>query len=398
MLYLAEDRKETTGLMKSLKDYKVALVQDWLTGMRGGEKVLEALCEMFPDAPIFTLLHNPGSVSATIEQHPIYKSFIDRLPLKRKHYRSYLPLFPTAVEMFDFSEFDIIISTSHCVAKGIKTPPHSLHISYLHTPMRYVWDMYDEYFGPGKTGYLARKIIPFFANYLRMWDVTSSNRVDYFVANSHYVARRIRKYYRREAAVIHPPVDTDFFSAGAKEAPFYLIVSALVPYKKIDLAIRVFNRRKTPLVIIGIGPEQKKLRQLAGSHISFLDWADETALRSHYASCRALIFPGVEDFGIVPLEAQSCGKPVVAFGKGGALETIIGYDGANEGKCTGIFFPEQTESALNDALNLCEKLSWNAEFIKNHAQKFSKQNFIKKMNRFIGEKAELFEKEELPAL
>jgi len=397
MLYLADDRKGTPGLTKILKDYKVALVQDWLTGMRGGEKVLETLCEMFPEAPIFTLLHNPGSVSAAIERHPIYKSFIDRLPLKSQRYRSYLPLFPTAVELFDFSDFDLIISTSHCVAKGIKTPPHSLHISYLHTPMRYVWDMYDEYFGPEKTGYFARKIIPFFANYLRMWDVTSSNRVDYFVANSRYVARRIQKYYRREATVIHPPVDTESFSPGAKQESFYLIVSALAPYKKIDLAIRVFNRRKTPLVIIGIGPEQKKLRRLADSHIRFLDWADEAVLRNHYAACRALIFPGVEDFGIVPLEAQSCGKPVVAFGKGGALETIVGYNGKNEGKCSGIFFPEQTETALNDALDLCENLRWDAKFIQQHAQKFSKQNFIQRMNRFISEKTELFEKGERSA-
>lgn len=373
---------------------KVALVHDWLTSMRGGEKVLEELCTMFPEADLFTLLHNPGSVSPVIENRRIFTSFINRLPFKTTHYRHYLPLFPTAIELFNFKGYDLIISTSHCVAKGVRTPPDALHISYLHTPMRYVWDMYEEYFGEDKIGWWQRRIIPFFANYLRMWDVASANRVDHFIANSRHVAKRIRKNYRRDATVIYPPVDTELFQASDRPGEYYLIVSAMVPYKRLDLAIRVFNELGKPLFVIGNGPEKNRLQKLAGENIRFIDWQPAEQLASYYSGCKALIFPGEEDFGIVPVEAQSCGKPVIAYQRGGALETVIGFDGENEGKCTGVFFKEQTAAALVQALEQFEKLHWDARFIHQHAQQFSRERFVKELELFIGQAVKSFFEEE----
>lgn len=368
----------------------VALVHDWLTGMRGGEKVLEILCEIFPEADLFTLLHNPGSVSPQIENRRIVTSFIDKLPLKTNRYRYYLPLFPTAVELFDFKAYDLIISTSHCVVKGIRTPPHALHISYLHTPMRYVWDMYEEYFGADKIGRLQRAMIPYFANYLRMWDVTSANRVDHFIANSAHVARRIWKYYRREAEVIYPPVDTGEFPVSHTSADYYLILSALVPYKKIDLAVRAFNQTGQPLYIVGSGPEKQKLAKIAAGNIRFFDWVSDAELREYAANCRALIFPGEEDFGIVPVEVQSCGKPVIAYARGGALETVIGHDGSNEKRCSGVFFREQTAESLLGALAQFERLTWDADFIAAHAAKFNRERFREAIAQFITDKATKF--------
>ncbi len=373
---------------------KVALVHDWLTSMRGGEKVLEALCRMFPEADLFTLLHNPGSVSPVIEDRRIFTSFINRLPFKTTRYRHYLPLFPTAIELFNFKGYHLIISTSHCVAKGVRTPPDALHISYLHTPMRYVWDMYEEYFGEDQIRWWQRKIIPFFANYLRMWDVSSANRVDHFIANSLHVAKRIRKNYRRKATVIYPPVDTELFPVSNREGAYYLIVSAMVPYKRLDLAIRVFNERDDLLYVIGNGPEKERLQKLAAGNIRFIDWQPAEQLARYYGGCKALIFPGEEDFGIVPVEAQSCGKPVIAYQRGGALETVIGFDGANEGKCTGVFFKEQTAPALVQALEQFETLHWDARFIHQHARQFRRERFINEMELFIEQAVKSFFEEE----
>jgi glycosyltransferase involved in cell wall biosynthesis len=371
---------------------KVALVHDWLTGMRGGEKVLEIFCELFPEAPIYTLLYNSGSVSQKIAAHDIHTAFIDRLPLKRTKYRHYLPLFPTAIEQFDFKGYDLILSTSHCVAKGIITPPDALHISYVHTPMRYVWDMYHEYFEKGRVGWFGRLIIPYFANYLRSWDVSSSPRVDWYVANSRHVANRIKKYYHRDAEVIHPPVDTDRFSVTHKSGDYYLVVSALAPYKKIDLAIEAFNRMKKKLIVIGNGPEEKKLHRMAGPTIEFLDWQPHEELSAYYSECTALIFPGEEDFGIVPVEAMACGKPVIAFNKGGALETIIGSSKNSPDKGTGLFFPEQTSDSLIEAVGAFEQISWDPDFISNHAKKFDRKSFTEKIQKFIQGKISEFMK------
>jgi glycosyltransferase involved in cell wall biosynthesis len=365
---------------------KTAVVHDWLTGMRGGEKVLSAILELYPEADLFTLIHNSGSVSENIENRKIVTSFIDHLPFKSKHYRHYLPLFPTAIELFNFKDYDLIISTSHCVAKGVRPPPDTLHISYIHSPMRYVWDMYEDYFGSDKLNILTRMIIPPIANYLRTWDAISSNRVDHFIANSRHVARRIFKYYRRHASVIYPPVEISPISTATQSEDYYLVVSALVPYKRIDLAVSAFNKLDKQLLIIGDGPERSKLQKQANNNIKFVDWLPPDQLNSYYAGCKALIFPGEEDFGIVPVEVQGFGKPVIAFSRGGALETVIGLDDKNEGQCTGIFFNRQTDQDLMGAIQQCEKKQWNNNFIHEHAHKFSKENFKKQMVIFIQEK------------
>lgn len=362
---------------------KVALVHDWLVSMRGGEQVLEALCRLFPGAPVYTLVHNPGSVSPEIEKHPIRSSFINRLPAKARRYPYYLPLFPSAIEALDVRGYDLIISSSHCVAKGIRPPADSVHISYVHTPMRYVWDLYEAYWGPDVAGFWVRRLMPFLATYLRQWDVASSNRVDCFVANSHHVARRIWRCYRREARVVYPPVNTTLFRPGRAEGSYFLVVSALVPYKRVDLAIEAFNRRSEPLWVVGDGPELNRLKRMARGNIRFLPWQQPNELVGLYQNCRALIFPGEEDFGMVPVEAMGCGKPVVAFARGGALETVIGYNGSNESRCTGVFFSLQTPESLSRAVDLCQALKWDAQFIHHQASRFNRTRFDNQVRELV---------------
>ena len=358
---------------------KVALVHDWLTGMRGGEKVLEVLCELYPGAPLFTLLHNKGSVSPLIEDREIHASFIDRLPLKARNYRNYLPLFPRAIESLDVSRFDVILSTSHAVAKGIRKSPGALHVCYCHTPMRYVWELYDQYFGQGRAGIATRTAMSFVAPRLRRWDVRSNSRVTAFIANSLNVADRIRQYYDRSSTVIYPPVSTDLFTLSAEHDGYDLIVSALVPYKRVDLAVETYNRNARRLLVVGTGPEAERLRPMAASNIEFLGWRSDQELVKLYARCRALIFPGIEDFGIVPLEAMASGKPVVAFGKGGALETVVDDPAGG----TGVFFTEQTPGALQEALEKLENRTIDAVKIRNHAGKFDRRIFKEKYSSFV---------------
>ncbi|MFA3784114.1 glycosyltransferase [Melioribacteraceae bacterium 4301-Me] len=363
-------------------EMKIALVHDWLTGMRGGEKVLEVLCELYPQATLITLLHNKGSLSSTIEKMSIKTSFIDRLPFKEKKYRNYLPLFPLAIESIDFSEFDLIISSSHAVAKAAKPNKNALHICYCHTPMRYIWDMYDDYFGKGKANFFVRKAMKLILPKLRQWDVRTSNHVHYFIANSKNVAERIKKYYQRQADVIYPPVDTSLFSLSNKCEDYFLIVSALVPYKRIDIAIEAFNKIGEKLVVVGTGPEADKLKAIAKKNIEFLGWCNNEQLAKIYSGCKALIFPGLEDFGIVPLEAMATGKPVIAFAKGGALETIIG-EGENS---TGIFFYEQTSDALINAVKIFDKKYFDPQRIRQHALQFDRSLFKEKLKNYIEEK------------
>jgi len=363
-----------------MDNVKVALVHDWLTGQRGGEKVLEVLAEIFPEAPIYTLFHFPGSQVSAIENRDIRTSFLQGWPFLRKRYRSYLALFPLAAELFDLQEYDLVISSSHCVAKGVIPRPDALHISYVHSPVRYAWSQYPAYFSPRQLSGFSRIFIPPIIHYLRMWDVSASARVDHFVANSRNVGRRIEKYYRRRADVIHPPADTDFFQPSpASPEDYFLVVSALVPYKRIDLAIRVFNRRGARLKIVGQGPEERKLRKIAGPHTEFLGAVDPTSLLRLFQSARALILPGEEDFGITALEAQACGTPVIAYGRGGALETVI------PGK-SGLFFPELKVESLLAALDKFQGLEFNKPDIRSQAASFSRDIFKEKLQAYIRRK------------
>ena len=360
---------------------KVALVHDWLTGMRGGEKVLSVLCESFPSADLYTLVHDRGSVTKSIEGRRIVTSFIQKLPFAKRAYRSYLPLFPMAIEGMSLKGYDLVISTSHCVAKGVIPPDNALHICYIHTPMRYVWDMYHEYLGTrrGVSALLASVL----AHYLRLWDASSSSRVDHFIANSWNIARKVKRYYGRDAEVIHPPVDCSKFSCSGLRGEYYLVVSAFVPYKRVDLAIRALNTSGRRLVVAGKGPEEKRLKKLAWANVEFIGWKTDSELARLYRGARALIFPGEEDFGIVPLEAMASGRPVIAFGRGGALETVVPPGTGRS--ATGIFFMEQEFSALLEAVSVFERSEslFRPEAIREHALGFDRGVFKERLLKSI---------------
>ena len=366
---------------------KVALVHDWLTGMRGGERCLEAFCELYPDADIYTLIHVPGAVSQTIEKHQIQESFIGRLPQGRRHYRHYLPLFPMAIASFDLSGYDLILSTSHCVAKGVRVPQNVCHTAYLFTPMRYIWDQYPVYFNKATASYPIRTAMKMVRPYLQHWDVHSNKDVYAFVAISSFVAERISRYYNRTSDVIYPPVDLERFPASQSDHGFYLMVTALVPYKRTDLAILAFNQLKLPLKIIGGGPEEGRLKAMAGPTVAFLGEKSDAEVSSAYAHCRALIFPGEEDFGIVPLEAMASGKPVIAYGRGGVLETVT--------DATGLFFFEQTPQAVIDAVRHFEERrdTFDPACIREHVLLFDRAQFKNKMSAYITKTMQKFNKE-----
>jgi glycosyltransferase involved in cell wall biosynthesis len=372
------DRNLNSSVFEN-ESYRVALVHDWLTGMRGGEKILEVLCELFPGATLFTLLHNKGAMSPIIERMKIKTSFIQHLPMKATKYRNYLPLMPLAIGSLDFSGYNLIFSTSAAVAKGAIPREDAVHICYCNSPMRYVWDQYEEYFGKGRAGFVSRSVMALMVPYLRRWDVRTCNRVHYFIANSHNVAERIARIYHRTSDVIYPPVSTDQFTVSEKDDGYYLIVSALVPYKRVDLAINAFNRYDEKLLVVGSGPEREKLEKLANKNIEFLGWQSGENLAKLYAGCRALVFPGVEDFGIVPLEAMASGKPVVAFGEGGALETVVAQNECQ----TGIFFYEATVGTLITALQSLSKLKLDPYAIRHHAEKFDRAIFKQQIYEYI---------------
>ncbi|MCE9616200.1 MAG: glycosyltransferase [Lentisphaerae bacterium] len=346
----------------------VTLCHDWLTGMRGGERVLELLCAGFPRAPIRTLIHNATAVSDTINAHPVQPSWLQHVPGIMRHYRMLLPAFPAAIASLPPAGGDLLISTSHCVAKGLRTRPGTRHLCYCFTPMRYAWTFHDEYFAgnPLKLA-LASPLLAA----LRRWDRAASPRVDHFVAISEHVRERIRRFYGRDADVVYPPVDTRrCIPAGVPHAGFDLIVSALVPYKRIDLAVQAYGRIGYPLKVVGIGGEMPRLRALAGPNVEFLGWLPDRDVLELYQRCRLLVFPGEEDFGIVPLEAQACGRPVVAFARGGALETI--RDGLS-----GLFFKEQTEDALAAAVRQAAEYPWDPAAIRAHAETFGEDRFVR---------------------
>lgn len=333
---------------------KLALVHDWLTGMRGGEKCLEALCRRFPDAELFTLLHAPGRTSPAIERMRITTSFLQHLPGISRHYRYWLPLMPRAIESMQIpADVDLVLSFSHAVAKSIRPPPGVPHICYCFTPMRYAWQLRRDYFSPGRGGGLrsaglsaAREAL---LDRIRRWDRRTSDRVTHYIAISETIAGRIAECYGRPSTVIYPPVDTEFYTPDAvSREDFYLCVSALAPYKKIDLAIDACRRLGRRLVVIGAGPERRRLARAAGDGVELLGWRSDAEIRDYLRRCRALLFPGQEDFGIVPVEAQACGTPVVAFARGGATETVLGASQRNAG--SGVLFDEQTPESLADAI------------------------------------------------
>lgn len=355
---------------------KVAIVHDWLTNMGGAERIIKIFHELFPDAPIYTLVYDKESMPDEFKNMDVRVSFLQQIPFGKKKYQSLLPFMPTAIEQFDLSGYDLVISSSTCCAKGVLTRTDTLHICYCNTPMRYGWDFYHEYI-KGKNR-LSKLLIAFAMNYIRLWDRLSADRVDYFIANSNNVKKRIKKHYRRESVVIYPPVDTQFYTPSDEDDDYYLIVSRLVPYKRIDLAIEVFNDLGLPLVIIGEGTEFSKYINIAKDNILFLGRLSDEEVREHYRRCKAFVFPGEEDFGITPVEAQSCGRPVIAYGRGGALETVV------EGK-TGLFFHEQSKEALKKAILDFEKSfnNYDKQIIRNHALNFGIDRFKKEFIEFI---------------
>ncbi len=357
---------------------KTAVVHDWLNGMRGGEKVLEAILPLVPEPTIFTLFHVPGSVSPAIESHPIRASYLNRLPFARRHYRHYLPLFASAVESFDLTGFDLVVSSSHCVAKGAIAPPGVPHLCYCHTPVRYAYEQFDVYFPPGRTRLRALKAAA--VARLRRWDVATAARPTRYLANSTAVAARISRHYGREAAVCHPPVDVEFFRPADEPAPrgdFLLAVGALVPYKRHDVAIEAARRLGRRLVLVGAGPEGPRLRALAPASVEIRDGCTAEALRDLYRTCAAYLQPGEEDFGIAAVEALACGAPVVALDRGGALDIV--RDGVN-----GALAADGPE-ALADAIRRVAAAGFDYTRLRASALPFRGDRFAAEFRSAIGE-------------
>jgi glycosyltransferase involved in cell wall biosynthesis len=349
--------------------------------MRGGERVLESLCRMLPDADLFTLVHVPGSVSKTIEARRLRTSIVQRLPLAGRWYRQYLPIFPTAIELFDLDGYDVVISTSHCAAKAVVPPGRALHVCYCFSPMRYAWDQFDAYFGPERVGPTRSALYRRMLSWIARWDRATAPRVTRFLADSQYVAGRIARYYNRQALVLYPPVDTAFFTPdGTQAESHFLVVSALVPYKRVDLAIAAARQLGVPLKIVGGGPDETRLRAMAGPTVEFLGTLDDEALRREYRRARATILPAEEDFGIVPVEALACGRPVVAFARGGACETVT--PGA-----TGVLVDEATPEAFADGLREVSARTWNPARLRSDAERFSVDRFETAMRATLADAA-----------
>jgi len=358
---------------------KVALIHYWWLSNRGGEAVCSAIAEIYPEADIFLHVFNervvrealPGSFSGDLSS-----TFISKLPGAKKHYQKYLPFMPLALEQLDLSQYDLVVSSESGPAKGVVTRPDALHICYCHSPMRYLWDMYHEYLATA--GRLIKMLFPFFAHRLRIWDRLSADRVDHFIANSGFVASRIRKFYRRDSVVIFPPVNTSDFSAECIRDDFYLCLGQLVSYKRGDLAVDAFNQLGLPLVVVGEGELYGALKAKAAPNVTLMGRQPFSVIQDLLQRCKGLIFPGVEDFGIVPVEAMAAGAPVIAYARGGALETV--KDGE-----TGIHFHEQTVEALIDAVSKLElgDVEFDPKVLRSHAEKFSKERFKQEMQEFI---------------
>jgi glycosyltransferase involved in cell wall biosynthesis len=357
---------------------RVALVHDWLTVDRGAEKVLLELCRLFPSARIHTLLWNRGSVDPEIERRVVQTSFLQKLPGAAEHYRSYLPLFPRAIESLKIRDADLVISSSHAVAKSVIIPEGARHVSYIHTPMRYLWGDTESYFQFGRSRRMKKLALRFVSPYLRRFDQRTAKRVEFFIANSENVRERIRRVYDADSTVIYPPVDTDYYrpDQASNGGDYYLVVSALEPHKRIDLAVRAFAGSPRSLVIAGAGTQEAELRSIATDNVTFAGRVSNAELRKLYRGCRAVILPGIEDFGIVPVEAQACGKPVVCCAEGGARESVI------EGE-TGVYFWPQWPAGLQSAVAESEQITWDPAHIRRQSLRFSRQCFRDRMKRFF---------------
>ncbi len=375
----------------TLRQRRVALVHDWLITLGGSDRVLLALHDVFPQAPVYVALHALEQLPEPFRHLDVRSTWLQHVPGATHRHRVLVPLMPLAFARLGLRGYDVIISSSHACAKGVTVPPGALHICYCHTPMRYAWDLTHEYLTampalvrPGARVALA---------WLRRWDQRTAQRVDHFIANSHFVAGRIRQHYGREATVIYPPVDTEFFTPGDPQnatpgspsgasggrgvgRDFYLSVSRLVSYKRIEVAVEAFNQLGRPLLVVGDGPERERLEALAHGNVRFVGEVSDAALRGYYRQCQALVFPGEEDFGMVPVEAQACGRPVIALGRGGALESVVD-------RVTGVFFQEQTPAALAAAVVATDGFAWDRAIIRRHAEQFSRQRFIKEITSFV---------------
>ncbi|EST12656.1 glycosyltransferase family 4 protein [Sporolactobacillus laevolacticus] len=367
---------------------KIAIVHEWFVSHAGSEKVVEQILKIFPEADLFSVVDFlPAEKRGFILNKQVTTTFIQKLPFAKKKYRNYLPLMPVAIEQLDLSAYDIIISSSHAVAKGIITGPDQLHISYIHSPIRYAWDLQHQYLREsGLSKGLKSCLVRYMLHKIRMWDYRTANGVDYFIANSKFISKRIWKVYRRESEVIYPPVDVDSFTYHENKNDYYVTASRMVPYKKIDLIVEAFSKMPDKkLIVIGDGPDFKKIEKIAGPNVKLLGYQNFEILKKYMQSAKAFVFAAEEDFGIVPVEAQACGTPVVAFGKGGALETVRGLDESNP---TGVFFQEQTVDSIKHAIHQLEAnyQKFKPQNCRSNSEKFATEMFINHFRDFVNEK------------
>jgi glycosyltransferase involved in cell wall biosynthesis len=385
-----------SGVSPSVEKARIAIVHYWFVAHRGGERVVEAIAEMFPQADIFSLVVDPDAVPVSLRTHSIKASFLQKLPRSHRWHQRLLPLYPLALEQFDLTGYDLVLSSESGPAKGVLTPSGTCHVCYCHSPMRYLWDFYHRYRNGATLGLWSRPVFTLASHYLRLWDAASANRVDYFAANSRNVASRIRKHYRRDATVIYPPVNVQAGYLAEKTEDYYLVVGQFVDYKRMDLAIAACARLGRRLHVVGKGEQYRRLRKLAGPSIHFCGPLSDKDLQEQYAHCRALLFPGEEDFGIVPVEALSFGRPVIAYERGGATETL---NGLREGSLdlpensTAVFFREQSVDALAEAICAFEQVEhrFKPTFIKQQASRFAPEHFQRNFGQFLSQKWEEFQ-------
>ena len=372
---------------------KKALIHDWFSVYAGSEKCVESFTNIWDDFEVYSLIDflSDKDRELILKGKKANTSFVQNLPKAKEKYRNYLPFFPLAIEQFDLSEYDVILSSSHAVAKGVLTHSNQLHISYIHTPIRYAWDLYHQYLREsGLDKGLKGKLAKYFLHKIRIWDMSTINRVDHYIANSHYIARRIKKVYGKESTVIYPPVDVEKFKFCEEKQEFYMTASRMVPYKKIDMIVEAFSKTDKRLIVIGTGPDMEKIKTKAGKNVELMGYQSDAVMIDMMQKAKAFIFAAEEDFGITPVEAQACGTPVICLGRGGTKETVIDM-------VSGVHFIEQTVDALLEAVEKFEKNSdsFEPKKIRENALRFSKERFEKEIEAFVNEKYEIFKKERI---